>query len=70
MMPLNFANIGDVNIIKKISGTSAQKQHLNDLGFVQGADVSVISKVQGNVIVLVKNSRIAISKELAMKIMV
>ncbi len=69
-MPLSFANIGDVNTVKKISGTTAQRQHLNDLGFVQGADVSVISKVKGNVIVLVKDSRIAISKELAMKIMV
>ena len=69
-MPLSFANIGDTNTVKKVSGTSAQKQRLSDLGFVQGADVSVISKAQGNVIVLVKDSRVAISKELAMKIMV
>lgn len=70
MMPLAFANIGEDNIIQKISGSPEVKKHLEDLGFVVGANVSVISVLGGNVIVNVKESRVAISKEMARRIMV
>ena len=69
-MPLTLANIGERNTIKKVSGSSAQKQRLNELGFVPGAAVEVVSKIRGNVIVMIKNSRVAIAKDAAMKIMI
>lgn len=70
MMPLTFANVGEENIIKKISGKAEIKQHLENLGFVAGGSVTVISTIAGNLIVNVKESRVAISKEMASKIMV
>ena len=70
MMPLCLASIGEVNTIKKISGSPEVKKHLEDLGFVVGGNVQVISRLGGNVIVNVKESRIAISEEMARKIMV
>lgn len=70
MMPLTLADIGEENIIKKVGGKPEVKQHLENLGFVVGGVVSVINTLNGNVIVNVKNSRIAISKEMAQKIMV
>ena len=69
-MSLTLANIGEKNTIKKVGGSSSQKQRLNELGFVPGAMVEVVSKIQGNVIVMVKDSRIAIAKDAAMKIMI
>lgn len=70
MMPLTLANIGEENIIKKVGGKPEVKKHLENLGFVAGGSVTVISTLGGNVIVNVKESRIAISKEMAQKIMV
>ncbi|MBQ8622884.1 MAG: ferrous iron transport protein A [Oscillospiraceae bacterium] len=70
MMPLTFATPGDENIIKKISGKPEVKQHLEDLGFVAGSAVRIISRLGGNIIVNIKESRIAISEEMASKIMV
>lgn len=70
MMPLNLADSGEENIIKKVGGSPEVKKHLEDLGFVPGATVMLVSTNGGNVIVNVKESRIAISKEMAMKIMV
>lgn len=70
MMPLTFANVGEDNIIKKVGGNSEVKKHLEDLGFVVGSSVSIVNTLGGNVIVNVKESRVAISKEMAMKIMV
>ncbi len=70
MMPLNFAQIGEENIIKRIGGKTEVKQHLENLGFVTGSTVSIISAIGGNLIVNVKNSRVAISREMAGKIMV
>ncbi len=70
MMPLIFAAIGEENIIKKIGGKSETKQHLEDLGFVIGGRVNIISAIGGNLIVNVKDSRVAISKEMASKIFV
>lgn len=70
MMPLTLATQGESNIIKKIGGKPEVKKHLENLGFVPGGDVVVISTLGGNVIVKVKESRIAISREMAQKIMV
>jgi len=70
MMPLTLSNIGEENIIKKIGGFPETKLHLEDLGFVVGGSVTIISDIGGNLIVNVKDSRIAISKEMASKIMV
>lgn len=70
MMPLTLAEIGEENIIKKIGGKQDTRAHLENLGFVVGAAVTVINAMGGNVIVNVKESRIAISKEMAQKIMI
>ncbi len=70
MMPLTLANAGEENIILKVGGNNEVKRHLEDLGFVAGANVSVVSSLSGNLIVNVKDSRVAISKEMAGKIMV
>ena len=70
MMPLTFLNPGEQNIIKGVGGTPEMKKHLADLGFVVGGNVSVINSVGGNIIVNVKETRVAISKEMAQKIMV
>ncbi len=69
-MPLAFADAGEVNIIKKIGGKPEVKQHLENLGFVVGGTVSIVSSIGGNLIVNVKDSRVAISREMASKIMV
>lgn len=70
MMPLLFSNVGEDNIIKKIGGSPETKQHLENLGFVVGGSVTIISTIGGNLIVNVKESRVAISKEMAGKILV
>ena len=70
MMPLNYAGEGETNVIKRIGGLPELKQHLADLGFVVGGTVTVISKVGGNVIVNVKDTRVAVSQEMAQKIFV
>ena len=70
MMPLIFAKIGEQNIIKKIGGSTEIKQQLETLGFVVGGYVTVINTIAGNVIVNVKESRVAISREMAQKIMI
>lgn len=70
MMPLTLANVGEENIIKKVGGKPEVRKHLENLGFIAGGDVTVISMMGGNVIVKVKESRLAISKEMAQKIMV
>lgn len=70
MIPLTYANTGEENIIKKIGGKAEIRQHLENLGFVVGGKVSVITENNGNVIVNIKESRIAISKEMAQKIMI
>ena len=70
MMPLGMANVGDVNIIKKINGRDEVRQHLAELGFVVGTEVTVVSELGGNLILNVKESRIALDKTMAMRIMV
>ena len=69
-MPLVFAVIGEEQIIKRVGGSQEMKQHLADMGFVPGGGVTVVSTIGGNVIVKVKESRVAISREMAQKIMV
>ena len=70
MMPLTLANTGEENIIKKIGGNPETRKFLENLGFVAGSAVTVVSEIGGNVIVNVKESRVAVSKEMACKIMV
>ena len=70
MMPLMLAGIGEENTIKKIGGSPEIKKHLEDLGFVVGGSVTVVNALGGNVIVNVKESRVAISEERARRIMV
>ncbi|MBP5193731.1 MAG: ferrous iron transport protein A [Clostridia bacterium] len=70
MMPLIFAEPGEANLIKKVGGSPEVKQHLEDLGFVVGTPVTVITEIGGNVIVNVKEVRIAISREMAQRIMI
>ena len=67
MMPLMFAQVGEENIIKKIGGSPEVKQHLENLGFVVGGTVKVVNALGGNVIVNVKESRVAISEEMERK---
>ena len=70
MMPLALANTGEENTIKKIGGSPEIKKHLENLGFAVGGNVTVITTLGGNVIVNVKEARVAISEEMARKIMI
>jgi len=70
MMPLTLANLNEDNTIKRIGGNNETKRHLENLGFIPGSCISLIARSNGNVIVSIKDSRIAISEELAKKIMV
>lgn len=70
MIPLTLANTGEENIIKKVGGNPDTRKFLENLGFVAGSAVTVISEISGNVIVNVKDSRVAVSKEMAQKILV
>ena len=82
MMPLLLANVGEENVIKRIGGSPEVKQHLENLGFVEGEMVRVVSDISvggsviivntmgGNLIVNVKETRVAVSREMAQKIMI
>ncbi len=70
MMPLEFAEPGEVQIIKKIGGNPETKKHLEDLGFHVGGEIRVVNTIGGNLIVNVKECRVAVSRELANKIMI
>jgi len=70
LIPLVFADSGEEQIIKKIGGSEEVRHHLANLGFTVGGTVTVINSLGGNVIVKVKESRIAINEEMARKIMV
>ena len=70
MMPLSLTQVGEENIIKRIGGSPEVKRHLENLGFVVGGEVTVVNTLGGNVIVNVKEARVAISKEMALKILV
>lgn len=70
MMPLMIANPGEENVIRRVGGSPEMKKHLEDLGFVAGGTVTVLNTIGGNLIVKVKESRVAISREMAAKIMI
>ncbi|NCC67388.1 MAG: ferrous iron transport protein A [Clostridia bacterium] len=70
MMPLTLAAVGEENMIRKVGGSPEMKKHLEDLGFVAGGLITIVSTIGGNLIVNVKESRVAISREMAGKIMV
>lgn len=70
MMPLTFAEAGQENIIKRIGGKPEVRKHLENLGFIAGGNITVISSMGGNLIVNVKGARVAVSKEMAQKIMI
>ncbi len=70
MLPLTFANSGQSFTVSKINGKEDTKKHLEDLGLVSGTEVEVVSAQSGNLIIKVKGSRLAITSELAQKIMV
>ena len=70
MMPLAMAGIGETNTIKKITGKVELRRHLAELGFVVGEEVRVVSELGGNLILSVKDSRVALDKTMAMRIMV
>ena len=69
-MPLTLAAAGEENIIRKVGGNPEVKKHLEDLGFVAGGTATVVASMSGNIIVKVKEARVAISEEMARKIMV
>ena len=69
-MPLTMAGIGTEMQIKKIKGRDETKRFLENLGFIIGGEIMVVSTINGNLIVKVKDSRVAVSKEMAMKIIV
>ena len=68
MMPLSLAIIGEENTIKSIGGSPEVKQHLANLGFVVGGKVTIVNSINGNIIVNVKDSRVALDRSLANKI--
>ena len=69
-MPLTLAPLREVRLIKRIGGSDQVRTHLENLGFVPGTAVTVVSTIGGNLIVRVKDSRVAISRELANRIIV
>ena len=69
-MPLTLAQAGQINTVKRIGGKEEVRRFLNSLGLVEGSEVMLVSQNQGNVIIKVKESRVAISREMANKIMI
>jgi len=70
MIPLNYATPGEEAIIRRIGGSPEVRKHLENLGFVAGGSVRVISSLDGSLIVKVKEARVAINDEMARKIMI
>lgn len=70
MIPLNLSTVGKTNTIKRIYGKPEAKKHLENLGFVVGGNVQIVSTLAGNIIVNVKEARVAIGEDMARKIMV
>ena len=69
-MPLTMASIGEENTIRKVGGNEEKKRFIENLGFVAGAEITVVSAIGGNVIVNIKDSRVAINQDMARHIMV
>ena len=70
MMPLTMAKTGESVTIRKITGKDEIRQHLAELGFVVNSEVTVVSEIAGNLILQVKDSRIALDKSMANRIMI
>ena len=70
MMPLTMAKVGEPNTIKRIGGREETKKFLENLGFVTGGVVTVVSEISGNMILNVKDSRVALGKDMANKIII
>ena len=70
MMPLGMVEIGESGVIGKITGQDEVRQHLAELGFVVESDVTVVSELGGNLILQVKDSRVALDKTMANRIMI
>ncbi len=70
MMPLGMARVGEVNVIRRITGRDEVRQHLAEMGFVVGEEVRVVCELSGNLILSVKDSRVALDKSMAMRILV
>ena len=70
MMPLTMAKVGEPNTIKRIGGREETKKFLENLGFVSGSVVTGVSEISGNMILNVKDSRVALGKDMANKIMI
>ena len=70
MMPLSMVKPGETNTIKKVGGKEETRKFLENLGFVTGGEVTVVSEIEGNLIVNVKDSRVAIGKDMANRILV
>lgn len=70
MMPITLANKGDTVVIRKITGDDKIRQHLAELGLVVESRVTVVNEIKGNLIVQVKDGRIALDKSMANRIMI
>ena len=70
MMPLTLTDAGEEAVIRRVGGNPETKKHLEDLGFTVGSSVMVMNTIGGNLIVRIRESRVAISKEMAQKIMI
>lgn len=67
MLPLSYAEVNETNVIKKVTGNPEMKKHLEDMGFVTGAVITVVSTVNGNLIVNIKDTKVALDKQLICK---
>ena len=70
MIPMTFLKNGERGTIKRVAGTPEVRKHLENLGFVSDSDVEVVNSIAGNLIVVVKDVRVAVSKELAQKVFI
>ncbi len=70
MMPLGMARVGEVNTIRRITGRDEVRQHLAELGFVVGEEVRVVNELGGNLILSIKDCRVALDRSMAMRILV
>ena len=69
-MPLSMVKEGEINTICKVGGKEETRKFLENLGFVSGGEVTVVSQINGNILVNVKGSRVAIGRDMANKVMV
>ena len=69
-MPLTMARAGEVSIIRRVTGRDEVRRHLAELGFVVGAEVTVVNEIAGNMILSVKDSRVALDRDMATRIMI